>query len=100
VLREGAGPDVLGPVAAGRERVFAVVGVPDPAVPAEPAETGGLADHLVARLEVEDAGADLRDDARGFMPRDQRELHVAPDPLDGLVVRLADAAGLDAHQHG
>jgi hypothetical protein len=96
VLGERAGPDIRGPVTSGRERMLAVVRVAEAALRADPAEPRRLADHLVARREALNPLADLRDRARGFVPGDERKRHVPADALDGLAVRRAKTAALDA----
>jgi len=67
------------------------------AVATQPTEARGLADDLVALLEVADAGADRGDHTGRLVTGNEREYDVRPNALDGLVVGRADPARLDAH---
>src|ERR1035437_8208566 len=99
VLGKSAGPDVLRPIPAGGEGVFAVMRLAHAAVAAETAGSRGLADHLITDLEVGDCWTDLGHDAGGLVAGDEREGHDAPGTLDRLVVGGADAARLYSYQH-
>ena len=76
-----------------------VVRVADAAVPAIPAVAGGLADQLVALLEMDHAGAGAGNDPARLVAGDKGKGDVAPDAPDGLIVGGADAAGADADHH-
>jgi hypothetical protein len=49
---------------------------------------------MVTRLHVRYAFAADKDDSRAFVAHDH-----CPTPLHGVIVRMADAAGVDLNQH-
>src|SRR5450759_2748648 len=99
VLGEGARPDLAHAIPAGGETVLAIMTVVRPALRTQPARAGRHDDHFVTRLVVRHARPYLVDHATRLVARDERERHIAPDPLDGLVIGGADPARLDAHDH-
>ena len=53
---------------------------------------------MVTRFDRGDAGADLADDARAFMPEDRRKDALAVEAVQGVGVGMANAGGLDLDQ--
>jgi hypothetical protein len=54
---------------------------------------------VIALLERRDAGPDVDDDARAFVPEDRREESLRVRAGAGVFVGVADARGLDLDQH-
>ncbi len=64
------------------------------------AALGGVErDHVVALLERGDARAHVHHHARAFMAQDGREDAFRIGAREGVVIGVADACGLDFHQH-
>jgi hypothetical protein len=85
-------------VAAQRVGVLAEVGHAAVAVPAVAADGADHADDAVAHPDGLDRGADLFDDARTLMAEDERQGRWER-ALEHGDVRVAHAAGADAHDH-
>ena len=54
---------------------------------------------MIALFQRSDTGADIDDDARPLMAHDGREQAFGISARDGELVGVADAGGLDFHQH-
>ena len=75
------------------------MGIAFATITAVSAVTRGLADHLIAGLEVGNPGAYFSDYPAGFMPWDKRKVHIPADPFDGFIVCGAKPTRFDIDQH-
>jgi hypothetical protein len=67
------------------------------AIFALPAKHHRARDHVISGLDVVDGAANLFDDSRALVSEHGRR-RLRPQPVDGMQVAMADAAGDDADQ--